>query len=165
MVLRQRSVPMMITVYYTRMGCNGNIHVSTQRRVDEADDNASLYSIYLPGFPLGGGMPQTENRTKWPVEGGAISFQPGWFPGHSTAFIYVNLGFGSVPLNMSNNMVPPFQIVGPSADPYPGTFCLPHIPLPENATVNVGDNATIQIIETALHGAALYNVSFPGLPP
>lgn len=104
-------------------------------------------------------MPMSENRTKWPTKGGAISFQPGWFPGHSTAYLYVNMGFGTIPANLSNVMVKPFEIVGPTSDPYPGTFCLPHIPLPENTTVNVGDNATIQVIETALHGAALYNVS------
>jgi hypothetical protein len=51
----------------------------------------------------------------------------------------------------------PVQIIGPSRDPYPGTFCFPQVPLPANLTVNVGDNATIQIIETAVHGAALYN--------
>jgi hypothetical protein len=31
------------------------------------------------------------------------------------------------------------------------------VPLPANATFNIGDNATIQVIETAVHGAALYN--------
>ncbi|KAK2754379.1 hypothetical protein FQN54_007023 [Arachnomyces sp. PD_36] len=122
------------------------------------DDNESLLHPYGMQweYPCGG-MPQSTNRTKWPVEGGAISFQPGWFPGHGTAFIYVNLGFGTIPINMSNPMVAPFEIVGPTKETYPGTFCLPHIPLPENATVNVGDNATIQLIETAVHGAALYN--------
>ena len=49
------------------------------------------------------------------------------------------------------------QIIGPSRDPYPGTFCFPQVPLPTNLTVSVGDNATIQVIETAVHGAALYN--------
>jgi hypothetical protein len=55
-------------------------------------------------------------------------------------------------------MVPVFQITGPSKGPYPGTFCLPQVPLPANTTVNVGDNATIQVVETAIHGAALFNV-------
>jgi hypothetical protein len=32
-----------------------------------------------------------------------------------------------------------------------------------NITVNVGDNATIQVVETAIHGAALYSVRLP--PP
>jgi len=61
------------------------------------------------------------------------------------------------PPNMSFPMLPVFQIVGPSKNPYPGTFCLPQVPLPANTTVNVGDNATIQIVETAVHGAALFN--------
>lgn len=60
---------------------------------------------------------------------------------------------------MSHNMVPVFQIVGPSNLEYPGTFCLPQVPLPANFTPKIGDNATIQIVETAQHGAALYNVS------
>jgi hypothetical protein len=59
---------------------------------------------------------------------------------------------------MSNPMVPPFQILGPSKQPYPGTVCLPQVPLPVNASVNVGDNATIQLVELAVHGAALYSV-------
>ncbi len=102
-------------------------------------------------------MPTSENRTKWPVRGGAIAIQPGWFQGHGTAFIYMNLGLGTNPPNMSHVMVSPFQIIGPTTQPYPGTFCLPQVPLPANITVNVGDNATIQVIETAVRGAALYN--------
>jgi len=104
-----------------------------------------------------GGMPTSTNRTKWPVTGGALSFQPGWFSGHQTAFIYINMGIGTVPPNMSHPMVPVFQITGPSNNMYPGTFCLPQVPTPANVTFNVGDNATIQIIETAVHGAALYS--------
>ncbi|KAI9812213.1 MAG: hypothetical protein M1832_000482 [Thelocarpon impressellum] len=109
-----------------------------------------------------GGLGITTNRTKWPITGGAIALQPGWFPGHLTAFFYINMGFqtegpGSEPLNMSNPMVPVFQITGPTKDPYPGTFCLPQVPLPANTTFKVGDNATIQVVETAVHGAALYN--------
>jgi len=109
-----------------------------------------------------GGMPPTTNRTKWPVTGGAVAIQPGWFQGHATAFFYINLGFGTDgpyggPPNMSNPMVPVFQITGPSKGPYPGTFCLPQVPLPANTVVNIGDNATIQIVETAVHGASLFN--------
>ncbi len=102
-------------------------------------------------------MPTSTNRTKWPIKGGAVSFQPGWFTGHGTAFIYLNMGFGTIPPNMSNVMVNGIQIIGPTKDPYPGTFCLPQVPLPANASVKVGDNATIQVIETAVHGAALYS--------
>ncbi|KAL5328645.1 hypothetical protein ACEPPN_002147 [Leptodophora sp. 'Broadleaf-Isolate-01'] len=58
---------------------------------------------------------------------------------------------------MSFPMVPVFQIVGPSKNPYPGTFCLPQVPLPVNASVKVGDNATIQVVETAIHGASLFS--------
>lgn len=110
-----------------------------------------------------GGVAITQNRTKWPLNGGAIAIQPGWFQGHATAFFYVNMGFqtegpGTEPLNMSNPMVPPFQIIGPSRERYNGAFCLPQVPLPAHAPAfKVGDNATIQVVETAIHGAALYN--------
>jgi len=104
-----------------------------------------------------GGMPTSTNRTKWPVTGGAFAFQPGWFPGHSTAFIYINMGFGTSPPNMSNVIMNGVQLLGPTNNPFPGTWCFPQLPLPANATVKVGDNATLQIIETAKHGAALYN--------
>ncbi|RHZ63925.1 copper acquisition factor BIM1-like domain-containing protein [Aspergillus thermomutatus] len=105
----------------------------------------------------GGGMPTSTNRTKWPVGGGAVAFQPGWFQGHQTALIYINLGLGTVPPNMSHPMISPFQITGPTNNPYPGTICLPQVPLPANISVSPGDHATIQVIETAKHGAALYN--------
>lgn len=107
---------------------------------------------------LGGGMPTSTNRTTWPIRGGAVSFQPGWFQGHSRAMIYINLGLGTMPPNMSHPMIKPFEIVGPDNDPYPGTICLPQVPLPANIEVKAGDNATIQVVETAQHGAALYNV-------
>lgn len=120
-------------------------------------------------FPFGmqweypcGGISTTKNRTYWSTEGGAVAFQPGWFKGHETAFIYVNLGYGTNgpddgPKNMSFPMVPVFQIIGPSNGAYPGTVCLPQVPLPVNASVSAGDKATIQIIEIAQHGAALYS--------
>lgn len=117
-------------------------------------------------------MPTTTNRTFWPTTGGALAFQPGWFSGHATAFIYVNMGFGNGgpednpdlkgPSNMSHPMMPPFQILGPTKNPYPGTVCLPQVPLPDDAPqVKAGDNATIQLVELAVHGASLYSVCFP----
>lgn len=109
-----------------------------------------------------GGMPMSTNRTLWPVKGGAIAIQPGWFQGHSLAFFYINIGINGpgevAPPNMSHVVVPPFQIVGPDNVAYNGSFCLPQVPLPTNLTFNVGDNITIQVIETAQHGAAIYNV-------
>ncbi|EEY15766.1 conserved hypothetical protein [Verticillium alfalfae VaMs.102] len=97
-----------------------------------------------------------------PRPAGAVAFQPGWFQGHLTATIHINMGFGTGgpdggPLNMSNTMGVPFQILGPSKNPYPGTVCLPQLPMPNNVTVKAGDNATIQIVEHAMHGAALYS--------
>jgi hypothetical protein len=58
---------------------------------------------------------------------------------------------------MSNPMVPPFQLLGPSNGPFPGTVCLPQVPLPTNWTMNPGDNATLQVVEIAAHGAALFS--------
>jgi hypothetical protein len=44
---------------------------------------------------LGGGLSTSTNRTKWPVTGGAVAVQPGWFQGHSKALMYINLGLGT----------------------------------------------------------------------
>jgi hypothetical protein len=90
--------------------------------------------------------------------------QPGWFAGHAESTIYINLGLGTDgpdggPEFMSAQLNPPFQIQGPSDNPYPGTFCLPQISVPAAMGVKVGDQATIQVIETLPSGAALYNVS------
>ncbi|KAI1778720.1 hypothetical protein F4818DRAFT_226846 [Hypoxylon cercidicola] len=109
-----------------------------------------------------GGISLTTNRTYWPTTGGAVAFQPGWFQGHQTAFLYINLGFGTTgpdggPENMSFPMIAPFQLLGPSKGPYPGTVCLPQVPLPANMSFNAGDNATIQVVEIAQHGAALFS--------
>lgn len=113
--------------------------------------------------PSGGGMPQTTNRTKWPVHGGAVSIQPGWFPGHSSAYFYINIGINEpghqAPKNMSHPVHPVMAITGPSNNEYPGQFCIPQIGMPPNLNLQVGDNITIQVIETAQHGAALYSVS------
>jgi hypothetical protein len=103
----------------------------------------------------------TTNRTKWPIDGGGVIVIPGWNAGHPTSFWYVNMGFGNDPPNMTNIVLPVFQSTGPSANPFPGEFCLPDLPLPKNTTVKPGDNATLQLIQVALHGADLYNVCFP----
>ena len=104
-------------------------------------------------------MPISNNRTLWPVGGGAVGLQPGWFSGHSSAFLYINLGDGNIPENYSLNMQSVFEITGPQNTIYPGSICLPRVSLPVNYTAVVGQNATIQVIELAQHGAALYNVS------
>lgn len=107
-------------------------------------------------------MPQTNNRTKWPVNGGGVSVQPGWFPGHSKAFFYINIGIQGAgqlaPPNMSHPVVPPFQITGPVNLEYDGQFCIPQIGMPANLSLQVGQNITLQVIEQAQHGAALYSV-------
>lgn len=103
-------------------------------------------------------MATSRNRTKWPVTGGAVALQPAWFRGHETAFVYINIGWGTVPPNMSNPMLSVFEIEGPTNNPYPGTICMPQVPLPANMSVSPGDNATIQVVLAAKHGAALYDV-------
>ncbi|KAL7948096.1 hypothetical protein V8C42DRAFT_316687 [Trichoderma barbatum] len=120
-------------------------------------------------FPYGmqwlypcGGIGTTRNRTYWPTTGGAVSFQPGWFRGHLQAQLQINLGYGTDgpdggPPNMSNIMVKPFMLMGPTNNPFPGTVCLPQVPLPAGANVSAGDRATIQVVELAQHGASLYS--------
>ena len=124
-----------------------------------AVSNSQHLTRALANISAGGGMEISKNRTKWPVGGGAVGFQPGWFQGHATAFIYINLGDGNVPANYNMIMQPVFEITGPQNTIYPGSVCLPQVPLPVNYTAKVGNNATIQVIELAQHGAALYNVS------
>jgi len=114
-------------------------------------------------------MPTTTNCAFWPTTGDAVAFQPGWFQGHAQAFLYISLGFGTDgpdngPPNISNPMVPPFQLLGSSKNPYPETVCLPQVLLPVGANVKAGDNATIQVVKLAVHGAALYAASFFCLP-
>jgi len=46
---------------------------------------------------------------------------------------------------MSPPMTEVFQIRGPSDNHYPGTFCLPQVPVPVNVSTKVGDLATIQV--------------------
>lgn len=105
------------------------------------------------------GLSDNPNRTYWPITGGAVAFQPGWFTGHKTALLYINLGIGNQPVNYSLIMQPMFQIIGPTNDAYPGLeVCMPQVPLPANLTVKEGDNATIQVVENAKHGAALFGV-------
>jgi hypothetical protein len=97
-----------------------------------------------------------------------VAIQPGWFTGHAKSSISINLGISNDqtdgpdggPGDFSRIMVPTFQITGPSDNmPFPGSFCLPQVPLPAGMTVKVGDQATIQVIETFPYGGALYNVS------
>jgi hypothetical protein len=112
-------------------------------------------------FPCGG-MNVTQNRTYWPTTGGAVAFQPGWFQGHKTAFTHINLGLyedgpDGGPLNFTGQMKSVFQIVGPTNNPFPGTVCFPQVSLPANTSVKAGQKATIQIVELAQHGAALYS--------
>lgn len=69
------------------------------------------------------------------------------------------------PPNMSHSIVSPFQLVGPTNLMYPWQFCLPHVTLPAEFGLSKGDNITIQVIESAQHGASLYNVSGPRCCP
>jgi hypothetical protein len=125
-------------------------------------------NLMTANLGLGGGMPQSVNRTYWPVSGGAVSIQPGWFQGHVKAFFYVNIGIQEpgqqAPPNMSHPVVPPFQILGPTNQEYAGQFCLPQVPMPVNVTLEVGQNITLQVVEAAQHGAALYNVCLRPAP-
>jgi len=149
-------------------GWRGN-NIHTNGTVSPTDPSIPAGSLGINydngtyGFPYGmqwmypcGGMPMSQNRTKWPIKGGAISIQPGWFPGHASAQFYFNMGYGNEPLNYSHSIMN-FAISGPSNQQYEGTFCMPQVPLPLGYEPKIGDNATIQVIELAQHGASLYN--------
>jgi len=90
--------------------------------------------------------------------------QPGWFPGHKKALFYVNIGIiesgMQAPPNYSHPVVGPLEVTGPNNTQYPGQFCYPQVRMPANVTLAVGQNITIQVIEIAQHGAALYSVRF-----
>ena len=85
--------------------------------------------------------------------------QPGWFAGHATALMYLNIWLGLDPDNYAT-LWPMFEILGPSDNPYPGTICLPQISLPNGLTPSSGDFATIQVVQTLKSGASLFSVSF-----
>lgn len=122
-------------------------------------------------FPYGmqwsypcGGLKVTQNRTYWSTEGGALAFQPGWFSGHETAFLYVNIGLDKDgpdggPMNFTTPLAAPWQLLGPSNGPYPGTLCLKDIKVPKEYGVKAGDLATIQVVELAAHGGSLFGCS------
>ncbi|EFQ36576.1 hypothetical protein CGRA01v4_08456 [Colletotrichum graminicola] len=104
-----------------------------------------------------GGLGVTQNRTYWPIDGGAIAVQPGWNSGHKTALMYINLGLGEEPKSYTTVMVPRFLLTGPTNKQYEGTFCLPKVPIPEGVTLNEGDMASIQVVQAAQHGATLFS--------
>ncbi|KAI5807820.1 hypothetical protein DFH27DRAFT_284090 [Peziza echinospora] len=89
------------------------------------------------------------NRTKWPLDGGALVFQPS----HTHAQTYVNLGFGNEVSRLNVVLVAPFNQTGN------GTFCFPKIRLPDSVRGNAteGVNATLQVIQLSSTGGALYN--------
>ncbi|KAI4152617.1 MAG: hypothetical protein LQ340_002810 [Diploschistes diacapsis] len=133
----------------------------TNGTVDETNGLAVQNGLHPYGmqweYPCGG-MTTSTNRTNWPLQGGAVAFQPGWFQGHLLSTLYINMGNGTVPTNMSEIMVPAIAIQGPTNNPYPGLgVCFPQVPLPASYQPNIGDNATIQVIMLAQHGAALYS--------
>jgi len=145
-----------------------NLHTNGTAPEDNPGSIGIDFENGTAAFPWGmqwlypcGGMPQTTNRTKWPVHGGAVSVQPGWFPGHSNALIYINIGINEpghvAPRNMSHPIHPVFSIQGPNNQEYPGQFCIPQLGMPPNLDLQVGDNITIQVVELAQHGAALYS--------
>ncbi|GLB14245.1 hypothetical protein ABZX51_001778 [Aspergillus tubingensis] len=147
----------------TYPGYRGN-NLHTNGTVEETNGLGVAWKNGSYVYPYGmqwiypcGGMATSRNRTKWPVTGGAVALQPAWFRGHETAFVYINIGWGTVPPNMSNPMLSVFEIEGPTNNPYPGTICMPQVPLPANMSVSPGDNATIQVVLAAKHGAALYD--------
>ncbi|KAK4654028.1 hypothetical protein QC762_400500 [Podospora pseudocomata] len=109
----------------------------------------------------GGGVSPTTNRTYWPISGGAVALQPGWFQGHETALIYINLGIGEKPENYSFPLTK-FYINGPTNNPYPGTVCIPKLDVPGtvwSTRIKSGDRASVQVVEASSHGAGQFSCS------
>jgi len=115
-------------------------------------------------------MPLSSNRTNWPVGGGAISIAPGLAPGFKNSFIYINIakteGNALAPGNFSHLAMPPLAITGKDdLNPWAGQFCLPQVPMPAGVQFNVGDSATIQVVQVAANGQAVYNCADVTLLP
>ncbi|KAH8844086.1 hypothetical protein MCOR27_008561 [Pyricularia oryzae] len=116
-------------------------------------------------FPFGmqwsypcGGLGPTTNRSFYPLTGGAFAVQPGWFRGHSESLWYINLCLEAEPRNCSLPITSVFRVRGPVGDnPFPGTFCLPYLPLPAGLGLKAGDRASIQAVQTHVHGAPAYS--------
>ncbi|RPB25889.1 hypothetical protein L211DRAFT_861186 [Terfezia boudieri ATCC MYA-4762] len=99
-----------------------------------------------------GGVNQSisnNNRTLWPLDGGAIVFHGS----HPWAQTYVNMGLGNNVTSLKVPLVPPFNQTGK------GTFCFPHVHIPDEVKPNIteGGNATLQVIQLSTTGGALYN--------
>ncbi|KXJ89751.1 hypothetical protein Micbo1qcDRAFT_196540 [Microdochium bolleyi] len=124
--------------------------------------------IYPYGMAMAypcGGLPTTTNRTLWPLTGSApIILQPGHQANHDWGIIFVNIGLGTTPANFSTQMIHEFSFTFPSAKEYDNQICLPDVSLPQTVRdavgaglVKAGDNATIQVVETAKHGGTLHS--------
>ncbi|KAH8144703.1 uncharacterized protein LAJ45_11297 [Morchella importuna] len=87
------------------------------------------------------------NRTLWPLDGGALVFKPS----HTSAQTYINIGFGNNVTSLNETLIGPFNQTGN------GTFCFPHITLPEGLDITEGLNASIQVVQLSHNGGALYN--------
>ncbi len=106
----------------------------------------------------GAGLNQSlsnNNRTKWPLNGGSILLDVH----HPWAITYVNLALGGDnTTNFNISVVPGFNQTGN------GTFCWPTVNLPSGLNLANGANASIQVVQIAETGSALYNVSFDDRP-
>jgi hypothetical protein len=112
----------------------------------------SLLSLLIQHSP-GGGVNQSlsdNNRTLWPLDGGAIALTPT----HHWAQTYINLGLGRNVTRFNITLMAPFNQTSN------GTFCLPDVKLPEGLNLTEGDMASIQVVQLSATGGALYNVSF-----
>ncbi|KAI0132983.1 hypothetical protein BJ170DRAFT_700647 [Xylariales sp. AK1849] len=153
MLSRGRLAPLILAftvarchVVITYPGWRGN-NLVTNGSIEEINGLGVGFSDSELAYPYG---------MQWIYSCG-VSLQPSSFAGHEHALIYMNIGFGDIPANYSVPLWPRLEIVGPSNSPYPGTICLPEVPVPSSYDVKPGDNATIQVVEAAVHGAAMYS--------
>jgi hypothetical protein len=104
----------------------------------------------------------TQNRSYWPIGGGAVSIAPGVGSGFKTSYIYINIGIAlpgeAAPQNYSHALTPPIAVAGVNASTWPGQVCIPQTSMPTGMQYNIGDLATIQVVQVAATGEAVYSV-------
>ncbi|KFA69033.1 hypothetical protein S40285_08454, partial [Stachybotrys chlorohalonatus IBT 40285] len=106
---------------------------------------------------LCGGLPVTQNRTAWPVDGpGAFAIQPGWYANNEYTEFFISIGLGPDPDDFSQQ-IHSFRVMGPTNDPFPDSFCLPQVNIPQEVRRAHGDFATIQIRQVHVSGNSAHN--------
>ncbi|KFA70687.1 hypothetical protein S40288_11251 [Stachybotrys chartarum IBT 40288] len=104
-----------------------------------------------------GGLPVTHNRTAWPVDGpGAFAIQPGWYANNEHTEFFISIGLGPDPDDFSQQ-INSFRGMGPTDNPFPDSFCLPQVNIPEEVRGAHGNFASIQFRQVHVSGNSAQN--------